>query len=370
MSETVTPLPPPSIALDLNDAEMLASYAVRNNITGLQDAIAEIAAARAFFRAGGLIGDEQKKFYVAYSALAAAISPVTVATLKSSLDEYGIDVRRWFCGPKVKFSWARLASRSYRTWAMIALFSLLIVQSYWLVGSSLLNAFPKPTTEEVESIARFRIAQRKELETFRRANPTIARPPASEAAVSDQESKAAEQQELERAKADYLVRRLEEQREEISYMLVGWCEVIVPKHWLSVDEDHSLPTDRIVALSGRIIDVLQQYILPLLYGWLGAITFVLRTLAQQAKDRLFNVENRIGYGLRIWLGIVAGLAIGWFFKPEKSDTNMISSLSPFALAFLAGYSVDVLFAAMDRLVGAFSSSPEKKTDEKPTPAVK
>src|SRR5438045_3442950 len=138
MPETSISLPPPSIALDLNDAEMLVSYVVRNNIAGLQDAIVEIAAARELFKAGNLVGEEQKKFYVAYSALAVAISPVTVATLKSSLDEYGIEGRRWFLfGPKVKFPWARVASWSYRAWAMIALLSLLIVQSYWLIGSSL-----------------------------------------------------------------------------------------------------------------------------------------------------------------------------------------------------------------------------------------
>jgi hypothetical protein len=37
---------------------------------------------------------------------------------------------------------------------------------------------------------------------------------------------------------------------------------------------------------------------------------------------------------------------------------MFKAISPFALAFLAGYSVEVLFAAMDRFIAAFSS--EKK----------
>jgi len=52
------------------------------------------------------------------------------------------------------------------------------------------------------------------------------------------------------------------------------------------------------------------------------------------------------------LGALGGLAIGWFYKPEAG--NIGSSLSPFALAFLAGYSVEVLFFAMDKFVFAFS----------------
>jgi hypothetical protein len=77
------------------------------------------------------------------------------------------------------------------------------------------------------------------------------------------------------------------------------------------------------------------------------MAYVLRTLSQQALDRTFRVENETGLDLRIWLGIVAGLAIGWFFKPSATEASGINLLSPFALAFVAGYSVDLLFTAMD-----------------------
>ena len=100
--------------------------------------------------------------------------------------------------------------------------------------------------------------------------------------------------------------------------------------------------------------------MPLLYGLLGAMAFVIRTISQQARDRLYRVENETGYYLRIWLGILGGLAIGWFFKPSSEG---VGSISPLALAFVAGYSVDLLFTAMDRIVNAFSApdtSPEKK----------
>jgi hypothetical protein len=68
------------------------------------------------------------------------------------------------------------------------------------------------------------------------------------------------------------------------------------------------------------------------------------------------------------VGVLGGLAIGWFFKPSGEG---VGSLSPLALAFVAGYSVDLLFTAMDRIVGAFTT-PEKKeeTAPKPEPAVR
>ena len=52
--------------------------------------------------------------------------------------------------------------------------------------------------------------------------------------------------------------------------------------------------------------------------------------------------------------MLAGLCIGWFFKPGQASP-VIGNLTPFALAFVAGYSVDVLFSAMDKIVDAFGS---------------
>jgi hypothetical protein len=101
----------------------------------------------------------------------------------------------------------------------------------------------------------------------------------------------------------------------------------------------------------------------MLYGGLGAIAYALRTLAQQSRDRLYRAENETADSLRTWLGVIAGLAIGWFFAPDKSTGAGLGALSPLALAFVAGYSVDLLFAAMDRLVAAFSGPPPTQPDQ-------
>src|ERR1700680_5228090 len=64
------------------------------------------------------------------------------------------------------------------------------------------------------------------------------------------------------------------------------------------------------------------------------------------------------------LGVIAGLAIGWFFAPDNKSTGAgLSALSPLALAFVAGYSVDLLFTAMDRLVAAFSGPAPTQPDQ-------
>jgi hypothetical protein len=98
------------------------------------------------------------------------------------------------------------------------------------------------------------------------------------------------------------------------------------------------------------LDAFAKYLLPLLYGLLGAFAYVLRTLTVDVKNLTYTPESNIRYGLRLQLGALAGLAIGWFIDPNTTGLN----LSSWALAFLAGYSVEVLFAAMDKFIAAFS----------------
>jgi Zn-dependent protease len=114
--------------------------------------------------------------------------------------------------------------------------------------------------------------------------------------------------------------------------------------------------DQMFLSCNRAIEVLQQ-VLPVFYGCLGAMAYVLRRISRETAERTYRSDYATSYFLRIGLGIVAGLAIGWFLHPQQIDTSGTISLSPFALAFVAGYSVDLLFAALDRIVAAFSGTP-------------
>src|SRR5437879_2297297 len=95
-----------TLANSLADAEVLAAYGIRNNIQGVQDAVEGIAEARESFEQGKLMGDAQKRFYADFSTLASRVAPVTVATLRSCLPEYGTERRKFLglVGPKVRCS--------------------------------------------------------------------------------------------------------------------------------------------------------------------------------------------------------------------------------------------------------------------------
>jgi len=116
-----------------------------------------------------------------------------------------------------------------------------------------------------------------------------------------------------------------------------------------------------------ILDFLAAYLLPALYGLLGACAFVLRQLsADLSRDfstLRFAHDSRVRYSLRLNIGVLAGLAVGWFIDPAQ-EGSVVANLSPLALAFVAGYGSDLLFAVLDRVVNAFSTQP---TAEAPAP---
>jgi hypothetical protein len=109
-----------------------------------------------------------------------------------------------------------------------------------------------------------------------------------------------------------------------------------------------------------ILDFLAAYLLPALYGLLGACAFVLRQLsADLSRDfstLRFAHDSRVRYSLRLNIGILGGLAVGWFIDPTQ-EGSVVANLSPLALAFVAGYGSDLLFAVLDRIVNAFATQP-------------
>ncbi len=67
---------------------------------------------------------------------------------------------------------------------------------------------------------------------------------------------------------------------------------------------------------------------------------------------------------RIAFGSAAGVGMGLFFSTSADHSQAgatlpatMMSLSPFALAFAGGYSADILFAVLDKLVSAFGPTP-------------
>ena len=106
-----------------------------------------------------------------------------------------------------------------------------------------------------------------------------------------------------------------------------------------------------------------QLVEPYAYGGLGACAYLLRSAHMYIYSRTFDLRRRSEYYNRIILGLVAGGAIFLFVNNTVGDDSTTVQLSSGALAFIAGYSNDFLFTAIQRIVNAIF--PKNQSGDRP-----
>ena len=102
-----------------------------------------------------------------------------------------------------------------------------------------------------------------------------------------------------------------------------------------------------------LVPMLNGYITSVLMGLLGASAFILRSYLAALASKTLHPRDARAYNIRLVLGAVAGLTIGFFLSPGaaiNAETKSLSAaitLTGPALAFLAGYAVEVVFGFLD-----------------------
>ena len=99
-------------------------------------------------------------------------------------------------------------------------------------------------------------------------------------------------------------------------------------------------------------------ITPFAYGAFGATVRLLRITEQRLRERSFDPRRLAEHLNRLVLGTLSGGVIVLIYSTGGvGDTDV--KLTEAALGFLAGYSVDLMFSLLDRLVKAISPDAEK-----------
>jgi hypothetical protein len=310
----------------VSDAELLVEFAARNGIDIESDLVNTVSATRAAVDAGNVTDPQEAAFFEAYIKLSHALGKVTVSSIRDSRDEFGVERPKyiWF-GVPIRISRAQLAVKRFRRQAVVALLLLLITQIYWLWGSTLTDNLRQVEARDAE-LKKVNLASATEMEI--------------QAVTTEQSNLFIRFTTLDSLLRDW----------SAVWGLLGKYQRPNYKDAPSVYPNHLMLR---VPAENRLT-VFQVYVLPLLYGLVGACAYVLRQLIIETRERTYQAEARPAYDLRIFLGMLSGLAVGWFLRPDP-QSKLVGELTPFALSFLAGYSVEVLFSAMDKLVNAFGS---------------
>lgn len=95
------------------------------------------------------------------------------------------------------------------------------------------------------------------------------------------------------------------------------------------------------------VGVITATVLPIVLGIMGACAYVVRLISDQIKDTTFSATSPIRHLVRVALGGLAGVVIG--FSGVVTDMGLSSS----ALAFIAGYAVEPVFSTIDSIAEKF-----------------
>ncbi len=90
---------------------------------------------------------------------------------------------------------------------------------------------------------------------------------------------------------------------------------------------------------------------PFMYGAFGASVFLLRQAETQLRERTFDPRRLPEFRNRLVLGTLSGGAIVLLYSSGGiTETNV--KITEAALGFIGGYSIDLLFSLLDRVVNA------------------
>lgn len=95
------------------------------------------------------------------------------------------------------------------------------------------------------------------------------------------------------------------------------------------------------------VGMMTGFVLPILYALLGATAAILRKLRDDTAACLFHPEySKVANRSHITTAVIVGITIGLFSDFVQEG----QTLSPLAIAFVAGYASDKFFQFIDRLV--------------------
>lgn len=306
--------------VNVGDAVLLLEFAVTKGMV-IGDNIIDIISKSKYYKDDDWDYAKDAEFQKSYNELCKLTSPVTIDSIKA-LNEI-LESGHFFKKLRT-ISEITIGRYERLTYAGIAI--LLVFQSVWSFGNSVIIDFND-------------INNKLEL------------------AVKEKESKSRiDPESVEVSKLETNIMSYND-RIEADLIMLDKLSVIVPDYFLKIESKESLKfvSAKLILQQSLTFElyIIQIYFLPLLYGFVGACAYILRSISNEIAAVTFSPNSNVRYRLRWQLGALSGLAIGWLASTPSGGG---SNISQFALAFVAGYSVDLLFVLMDKIIATFTTS--------------
>jgi hypothetical protein len=343
-------------------SQLLLSYIAEHGIDISEDQINILTKAKQLNSENKWTPEEEAKFWHTYQKMVKLIQPVTINSLLATIEQPINSPTLWqkLIKQKIKPALAHSAVKLYTTFALLSMAVMLILQIYSVIGTTLLKSIEKASI------------RMKEIEVQ-----------VSDLSLIDKSTNKRTSLQIGILQSEF--EELENEKNSSIKLLESWHNLEFLRFRKDTPETQieqgGIASGDMMMMPGQNpaymerVDVLQSanntnlilniYILPLLYGLLGGFAFVLRNLTTEIEKMLFSHESRINYTLRINLGALLGLIVGLFWGDRSElSQSFIANLSPLAVAFLAGYSVEFIFKLFDNIISTILKTNLKQEDSK------
>lgn len=323
----------PSAALRnaINEAEYLLKFVAERKGTPTPETVEAVEVARAAIETGSIDGRQETAFWSAFSQLSRRAAPATVDSLRyvANMSDRKTPMAR--------------ALRWLRRYTIFTFIILTGLQIYWTMLSSLVGDVTRMNDEINGIVQNVRYA----------GEPDEKKRGASDLGIRFEllQKRAWSVYETMYCVSPIYVgvpcwwwRGSEQRLNEIAGLYVG---AVTPQ--MTAAETVNEARNFIEQTARLMLQVISIYFLPLLYGTLGAGVYVLRRFTFHLDRLTFTEATHRRYRIRLMLGGIFGLAIGVMCTSEQTNT-LFGAYSPFFLSFLAGYSVEGVFAALDSAI--------------------
>lgn len=369
-----------------NDTSLLISHLSRQG-SNHEDDLAEMLALQEKIRAGGLTGSEEQIFWQRFAKLAESAKPASIDALY--IEKYA-DSLGWTVSFSGRHRWIKrlpFATRSaidqhlrtlwiLRVLAVIVFAMTLVLVAYLTLTESILDRNEKLTREhslliggsvtgtQIESIiTAFRDErQRRAALAADSGTASADTPPTNAAPANERQTGFGEDWQAQNTARDLIESRIWEIEDSVQAnddLLLRLMPDALAEG-LSTNPAYTafLPLETpIRSLQKNVNQMLSRYALPMLAAALGVFVYILRNASTQFLNLSFRASDVSNYWPRIILGVVSGLVIGWFLGQDPS--GVLASISPAAVAFITGYSVEIFFNLLDSIIKALGAGNEK-----------
>ena len=326
----------------VSDAQRLLHYASNRGIALSDEVIQPIVHAQEMIgrdTKNPATFQSQQLFWKALTQLSAATQPASTESLRycTTTRVPFWDKVAWFkrwLGWNVLYTQAEVAVRRSAVKTLVCLFVLSVCQIYNHLSSTTYNGY-----YESKQI----VAEKHRLIKTNQA-ALSAKGLNSEQAAS-LNAQIAEASEVVEDKKDSTIRNLQLMRQLMFW--VNWQE-----KFKGVEDEYVRAQITLASMQGMLL-ILGDFCLPMLWGLLGASLYVSRALAEDIKASAYTAEKALVFQSRYYMGAVAGFVATRVISVTPGLEK--NAIAPFVLAMVVGYSVEVLFSLLDKIIATFSS---------------